>query len=95
MHAAARFAVHAAHAVAVGGGEYRPEYDQAGERERPETEVFPEGAQAAFGTRGEVQDKVAGDRQCRRREQRQNVQQSRHLAVERGWRWRAILLYLV
>jgi hypothetical protein len=39
-------------AMAVSGGEYRPENHQRGQREGPEAEVFAERPQAPFGTVG-------------------------------------------
>src|SRR5215831_2814022 len=50
-----------------------PEYHEAGERERPVPEVPAETAQRAFRSSRQVQDEIAGDGECGRRKQRQEI----------------------
>jgi hypothetical protein len=54
----------------VGRGEYRAEYDQSGESERPESQESAESAQIPLGTLGQVPHEIAGDGQRGRRKQR-------------------------
>ena len=58
---------------AVSRGEYGAQYEQTGERESPESEVFSEGPQCAFRAGGQEKNKVAGDGERGSRQQCQEV----------------------
>ena len=60
-------------ARAVRGGEDCSEDDQPRQRECPESEVFPEGAQRALGAGGKNKNHVAADGERGRRQQRQEI----------------------
>jgi hypothetical protein len=45
----------------VSGSEYCPKNYQAGQRESPESKVFPNGAHRTFGATGQEQGNVSGD----------------------------------
>ena len=59
--------------TAVSRGEYAAQYEQTGERESPESEVFSEGPQSAFRAGGQEKNKVAGDGERGSRQQCQEV----------------------
>ena len=59
--------------AAVSRGEYGAQYEQTGERESPESEVFSESPQCAFRAGGQEENKVAGDGERGSRQQRQEV----------------------
>ena len=59
--------------AAVSRGEYGAQYEQTGERESPESEVFSEGPQCALRAGGQEENKVAGDGERGSRQQRQEV----------------------
>src|SRR5205085_11319635 len=71
--------VHAVHrekravTVAVSGGEYAAQDDEAGQREGPEAEVSSKSPQCALGARRQVENKVAGDGERGSRQQRQEI----------------------
>ena len=59
--------------AAVSRGEYGAQYQQTGQCESPESEVFSEGPQCAFRACGQEEHKVAGDGERGSRQQRQEV----------------------
>ena len=59
--------------AAMSCGEYGAQYEQTGQRESPESEVFSKGPQRAFGARGQVENKVAGDGERGSRQQHEEV----------------------
>ena len=71
--------VHAVHPedgavmTAVSRGEYGAQYEQTGECESPESQVFSEGPQRAFRAGGQEENKVAGDGERGSRQQRQEI----------------------
>jgi hypothetical protein len=67
--------------TAVSRGEYGAQYEQTGQRECPESEVFSEGPEGAFRAGGQEENKVAGDGERGSRQQRQEVD---HRSTRRG-----------
>jgi hypothetical protein len=71
--------VHAVHPedgavmTAVSRSEYGAQYEQTGQRESPESQVFSESPQCAFRAGGQEENKVAGDGERGSRQQRQEV----------------------
>jgi hypothetical protein len=59
--------------AAVSGREYRPEDDQARQRERPKAKVFTQRTEGAFRTIGQIENEIASDGQRRSRDQRYEV----------------------